>query len=134
MRLIFCCVIFIPCMAWGASCQPWTVRIVYPQTSQPIRYKPKSKYVQKASPKPEPKPENDPVWTPPQGTSSFVSGSAEKSEFDDYKQWKLEYEQSEPVKAQRRKEQTEEARKVLVDALNDIPHERPAKEKQDEEE
>lgn len=129
--LIF--LLFFPCMAWGASCQPWTVRIVYPQSSRQIQYKPRAKYVQKVAPKPEPKPED--VWTPPQGTSSFVSGSAEKSEFDDYKRWKEEYEQSEPVKAKKRKEQAEEAKRLLIDVLNEIPYDRPArKERQDEEE
>jgi len=98
--------------------------------------KPKAKYVQKACSRQEPKqePKQEPVWVPP-SPSSFVSGSAEKSEFDDYKRWKEEYDQSEPVKAKKRKEQTEEARKVIVNALDGTPREQPVKkEKQDEEE
>lgn len=125
---------FMPCMAWGASCQPWTVRIVYPQPSRQIQYKPKAKYVQKVPKAKAQEQDKEDAWVPPP-SSSFVSGSAEKSEFDDYKQWKEEYEQSGPVKSKKRKEQADEARRVLVDALNDVPHDRPAKkEKQDEEE
>ena len=122
MRL-FALLLLVPVSVWGASYQPWNVRIVYPPTPRTcrIQQKPKSvKYVQKAIPKPKAEPPA-PRWTMQQSESSFVSGSALKPEVNEFLQWKEEYEKSDPVQRRKRAKESAEA-KVTINNLLDERH------------
>lgn len=121
---LFAILILMPMAAWGASCQPWSVRIVYPQATRPCRVQQKPKGVHKIVAKPKAEPPA-PRWAMPQGKSSFVSGSATKPETNEFQQWKEEYEKSEPVLRKKRAKELAEAKATINNLLDDRHAPRP---------
>jgi len=104
----------------GASYQPWNVRIVYPPAPPPPqRVVSKLRQVRQVKPKKPAKVivEQRRVVVP----FSFVSGSVEKPETDEFKKWKDEQENTEESKRKRRMDQMEKATRLLVRILDGLP-------------
>lgn len=94
----------------AASCQPWAVKIVYPQPAQ-------KKVIQRPKPRPKVvvKKKNDPPVVFSQCSCSFMSGSAEPPKFDEFKAWKAS--QAEDPRA-RQKADNREMKQTILDALD----------------
>lgn len=109
---LFLWISLAPTMAFGSSCNPWSVKIVYPQPTKRIvvkRHKTPRFY-----PKPRPKPEEQAPISFVRCKFSFISGSAEKPKHDDFKAWK----ESQPKESREREADSQDARQTILDALD----------------
>lgn len=118
MRALLC-LIFLPCMAWGSSCEPWSVRIIYHAVT--VRVQPRPQPKKRHSPPKATKVVVAEPFVPRQSfqtTSSFVSGSAGKPEVNEFEEWKKSEEMSEASQRKKRIEQSIEAQKTIKNMLD----------------
>jgi len=92
MKVLLLMALFLPAVAWGRSCNPWRVVIVYPRPVQKrVVRRPWQPRPLRPVAKPKPDEEEMPSWwSMPRDPNApvFISGSAEKPSVDEYKEWR----------------------------------------------
>lgn len=123
MRILMLTALFLPAVAWGRSCNPWQVRIVYPRPVQErVSRRPESPRPTRPKAGPQPDVEAMPRWwSIPRDPNApvFISGSAEKPAFDEYKEWKRTREPTRSVPKRNMIEEGRAMREFLLDVLED---------------